>query len=109
MTIDDTQYEPRLVMRDVGDAREWVTLRDTGLLWAINRYLLHPRGFAFALTYPDGTTPDDVLAGAEPDGWTLRGDGTSPVVYDPRLGEAESFERFEAFLDTHRPDPHEDE
>lgn len=34
---------------------DWAEFRDNGLLWALNRFVLHPRGFALAISYPDGT------------------------------------------------------
>jgi hypothetical protein len=33
----------------VHDVRSFDDLRDTGLLWAINRYIFHPRGLAMAV------------------------------------------------------------
>ncbi|MEM9468309.1 MAG: hypothetical protein AAGA90_23275 [Actinomycetota bacterium] len=60
-------------MTNVGDPFDLDDLRETGVLWAINRIVFHPRGFALALTYPDGTTPQQVADGAEPDGWTQIG------------------------------------
>lgn len=50
------------------DPRPWSQLRDSGLLWLINRVAFHPRGYALALAYRDG----------EPVGWLLLGDGTVP-------------------------------
>lgn len=43
-------------------------LRDTGVLWLINRALFHPRGFAIALDYLNG--PD-----SEPTGWSIHAAG----------------------------------
>jgi len=50
--------------------RPFSELRDTGLLWLINRVVFHPRGYALALHYDD--------LGEEPTGWGLMGDGTEP-------------------------------
>lgn len=47
-------------------AREWGDLRDSGLLWLINRVVFHPRGYALAICMKDG----------EPTGWRLLGDGS---------------------------------
>lgn len=43
-------------------------LRETGLLWLINRTVFHPRGFALALTFEK--------EGGALLGWELLGDGT---------------------------------
>lgn len=43
-------------------------LRDSGLLWLINRVVFHPRGWALGMAYRDG----------ELIGWTLEGDGREP-------------------------------
>jgi hypothetical protein len=48
-------------------------LRDSGLLWLINRQVFHPRGFALAL---------DVNAAGKVVGWQLLGDGKEPWTFD---------------------------
>jgi len=48
-------------------------LRDTGLLWLINRQVFHPRGYALVLVV-DGES-DQVV------GWELLGDGHEPWNY----------------------------
>ena len=52
--------------------RPFAELRDTGLLWLINRQVFHPRGYALALHWADG----DVV------GWSLLGDGTTPWNFE---------------------------
>lgn len=49
------------------DARPISELRDSGLLWLINRVVFHPRGFALALHAGDS----GVITG-----WSLQGDGS---------------------------------
>lgn len=64
-------------------------LRDTGLLWMINRSVFHPRGFALALVYgSDG----------ECAGWQLLGDGGDPWTYGPDIDEAELLRQAEQTL-----------
>lgn len=65
--------------------RPFKDLRDSGLLWLINRSVLHPRGFALALTVADD---------GEATGWSLLGDGSEPWSYD--IDEAERFAQAEA-------------
>lgn len=48
-------------------------LRDTGMLWLINRVVFHPRGYALAMVY-DSVVPE----GGNVTGWQLYGDGTEP-------------------------------
>ena len=48
--------------------RPLTALKDSGLLWLINRVVFHPRGFALALHEEDGTIV----------GWSLQGDGSEP-------------------------------
>lgn len=49
-------------------------LRDSGLLWLINRTVFHPRGLALALVIDDANK----IAG-----WRLTGDGTEPMWFSP--------------------------
>jgi len=75
--------------------RAWAELRDSGLLWLINRTALHPRGFALGVRFDEGGNAV---------GWQLLGDGAEPWMF---LGEDEEdscFARLEAFLDSHRRD-----
>lgn len=79
--------------------------RATGLLWAINKVLMHPRGFALAWEYPSGATLDQIDAGeVEPIGFSLVGAGTDPWQFTSRLDGA-GFDRWEAFLAAHRSAP----
>lgn len=72
-------------------------LRETGLLWLINRAVLHPRGFALALHY-DGQGRDRRVVG-----FTLEGDGREPWAMDrATIDEDALFNAVEAFLDLHR-------
>lgn len=48
------------------EVRGWDELRETGLLWLINRTVFHPRGFALALVRREG----EII------GWRLLGDGS---------------------------------
>lgn len=68
--------------------RPFKDLRDSGLLWLINRSVLHPRGFAMALTIADD---------GEATGWSLLGDGREPWSYD--IDEAKRFAQAEATFD----------
>jgi hypothetical protein len=51
---------------------------DTGLLWAINRVLLHPRGYALAL---NGDTGQMTLWGNGDQPWEFR----SPINEDEKM------------------------
>lgn len=90
-------HAPRRRRRRPG--RPFGELRLHGLLWAINRYLLHPRGFALALHFDDGTDAENDLT-APPTGWSILGDGSETWNFteadDDRLMRA-----FEAFLGEH--------
>lgn len=78
-------------------------LRIHGLLWLINTTVLHPRGFALALVYPDGATQDEILAHqVEPIGWTVYGDGTEAWRMSEKLTD-ECFPAVEALLASLRP------
>lgn len=46
---------------------------NSGILWAINRYIFHPRGLALALHVDDDGNPT---------GWELLGDGSETWCYD---------------------------
>ena len=78
-------------------------LRQGGVLWAVNKVLFHPRGFALAFHWPEGATAEDVTNGiVEPTGVSLEGDGSEPWSFTPEVDD-EQFKRFEKFLDDHRP------
>jgi hypothetical protein len=66
--------------------RPFAELRDSGLLWLINRALFHPRGWALALSYRDGQVV----------GWRLLGDGSE--VWRFTDDEDENFAAAEATL-----------
>lgn len=59
-------------------------IRSSGLLWAINKTLMHPRGYALGLD-------DD-------EGWTVYGDGTEPWSFGEGVPEDDLFNAFEALL-----------
>ena len=69
-----------------------VDLRADGVLWAINRTLFHPRGFA--LGYDQ-----------EKKSFMLKGDGTEPWQYASPIDEDDLFKRFETLLDRARGGP----
>lgn len=70
-------------------------LRESGLLWLINRVVFHPRGYAIALHYE----------GDQAVGWSLVGDGTEAWRYGMTdAEEREVFERAEATLRAARDD-----
>lgn len=65
------------------DARPFAELSDTGLLWLINRVVLHPRGFALGLVKDEN---------GDATGWALVGDGSEPWWFN--AGEEQA--QFEA-------------
>lgn len=60
-------------MAETPEVRPWSELRDSGLLWLINKALFHPRGFAFTVVYRDG----------EAVAWYLQGDGRAVWTMGP--------------------------
>lgn len=70
----------------MADPRPFAQLRDSGLLWLINRTVFHPRGFALGFVLRDG----------EAIGWTLQGDGTEPWTFT--APEDQHFQNAEATL-----------
>lgn len=73
-------------------ARPFVELTDSGLLWLINRVVFHPRGFALALVIRDGVAV----------GWNLLGDGSE--VWRFEGNEDHSFDQvMETFRQHARP------
>lgn len=65
--------------------RPFSDLRDSGLLWLINRSVFHPRGFALQLAVN--------LETGEIIGWRLSGDGSKPRRME---GDEPEFECAEA-------------
>lgn len=74
---------------------EFEAMRDHGVLWAINRVLFHPRGFALAFVYDD----DGGLIG-----WAIQGDGTETWAFSDGEEEDDLMRKFEALLDAYRPE-----
>jgi hypothetical protein len=73
----------------VAEGRDFADLRETGLLWLINRVVFHPRGFGLALhVADDGTTT----------GWSLQGDGSEPWTFEDGPEQADMFRRAERTL-----------
>lgn len=58
---------------------------DDGVLWAINRTLFHPRGYAIGY---DSASRE----------WFLLGDGSEPWRYADTLDEEKSYRAFKALL-----------
>lgn len=74
--------DARVSLHGADDApRPFDELRETGLLWLINRVVLHPRGYALAIHVDE--------AGAAT-GWSLLGDGTEPWSFSPAESEREN-------------------
>lgn len=72
----------------MGEIRPFSELRDSGLLWLMNRVVFHPRGWALAFHYDS----NDVLVG-----WSLLGDGAE--VWSMGIdGEDETFAKVQALL-----------
>lgn len=71
--------------------RPWKDLRTTGLLWLINAALLHPRGYALAMTFD---------ADGKAVGWQLLGDGSEPWKFGDDIDEP--FRNVEATLNAQR-------
>ncbi len=91
----------RNIMRGDDYEREAIPfehLKESGLVWLINRAVFHPRGFSFAVHMDrEGKCM----------GWSVDGDGTEPWSYDRTLAKAEEerFRAVEAFFDNLRPKP----
>lgn len=64
-------------------------MSNTGVLWAINRYLFHPRGYALALVQNDD---------GEVIGWQVLGDGKEVFTFFENSDD-NKFVRFESFLE----------
>lgn len=81
--------------------QRWENLRHTGMLWAINATLLHPRGFAMGAEVED--SPELVDYALSDDlGWKLLGDGSEPWSFADTPETHEQMRKFEAFLAEHR-------
>lgn len=77
--------------------RPFVDLRDTGILWAVNRALFHPRGYALALHCDaDGSIPGGVRDDRRPEGGTVS-DGITYELREPDPPEPCTWERIAAF------------
>lgn len=76
-------------MSDVTSMRQrpFEDLSDSGVLWAINRVLFHPRGYALTLVFNE--------EGAAT-GWYIQGLGKEVWSFDERTDD----ERFAAFEET---------
>lgn len=73
-------------------------MREHGVLWAINRLVFHPRGFALSLVYPDDATREQILAHeVEPIGWQVLDDGHEVWAFAQDLDES-GFLEFEELL-----------
>jgi hypothetical protein len=71
-------------------ARPFEELRESGLLWLINRTVFHPRGFALGLVLD---------AEGHVTGWTLGGDGAEPWQFKTdEIDEIDLFRRAEKTL-----------
>jgi hypothetical protein len=73
--------------------RPFYDMRETGVLWAINRVLFHPRGYSLVFVVEHDT--EDVV------GWTISGDG-SEVIEFTNGDEDTEFAAFAALLDSLR-------
>lgn len=73
----------------VSDPRPFEDLPDSGVLWAINRTLFHPRGYALAVQFDDDGAAT---------GWMILGDGAEVWAFDDDTDD----EKFLAFEDTLR-------
>lgn len=80
-------------MKAEGEVRPFSEFREAGLLWAVNRYVLHPRGYALAFQFEkrDGVPVGDPL------GWSIEGDG-SETWHFPEAMDDEGMAAFERLL-----------
>jgi hypothetical protein len=86
-TMPDSMPEP-MTRHDRDPGVPMAGLRDRGVLWAINRVLFHPRGFALAVDRESG----DLF---------VHGDGSEPWTFTEQLDD-QHFAEFEALLDEAR-------
>lgn len=75
---------------DVTEVFDLGELRHKGVLWAINRHLFHPMGYALALVLED----DGSISG-----WQLMGAGDEVWSFAPESDD-EGFEKFQQFLNS---------
>lgn len=68
--------------------RSFDEMVETGVLWAINRTLFHPRGYALTFHYD---AVNDLT------GWSVQGDGTEAWSFTEETDD-EKFAEFESFL-----------
>lgn len=66
--------------------------KETAVLWAMNRFIFHPRGFAMTFSVDEEKKVD---------GWYLQGNGTEVWAFDSESDD-DGFAKFEAFLNMHR-------
>lgn len=83
MTTSDLDGTRLVPLEADGLGRPFSELRDTGLLWLINRVAFHPRGFALTLHTVRGDDGDTVT------GWSLEGDGQEVWVFGDEVHEDE--------------------
>lgn len=69
--------------------RPFEELRDSGLLWLLNRAALHPRGYALALHFDSA---------GRAVGWSLEGDGSEPWTFADGPEQLDAFRRAEQTL-----------
>lgn len=62
--------------------------QEKGLLWAINRYIFHPRGLAMMMIFDDETNETT---------WSLLTTNTPPFSFDDETDDS-GYEIFTAFL-----------
>jgi hypothetical protein len=72
----------------IQDLMPFEQLMPTGILWAINRYLFHPRGFALALAVDEH---------GKAFGWELLGKGDEVWAFKTE-DDDQKFREFETFL-----------
>lgn len=63
-------------MTEGGEARGFDEIRESGLLWLINKALFHPRGYALAWVKDENGNTE---------GWTILGDGSEPWCFSEEI------------------------
>lgn len=66
--------------------------RDKGLLWALNRHVFHPRGYAVAFVFDEEGNVEN---------WILLGNGSEIWTFDEETDDS-GFERFTKFLEEYK-------
>ncbi len=74
------------------ERRPFSELRNRGVLWAVNKTLFHPRGYALAFHY------DDDEAATEPTGWSIFGNSSEVWTMTEEMDDR-GFAAFEALLE----------